>query len=153
MIQPVLSLKIAWIQVVGDHGPASAGQVVIENKGNQPAVLLNVYLECVVDKKPLDHTFGGLDESIIVPQSSTVASFDFEERWKDAKVRPEMGVGWALHVVVADIGRGVVLEYVYWPVLNLRICRVRYPIRVRIKYLQRSIKVAYLQLRRLIRAG
>lgn len=153
MIQPVLSLKISWSQIVGEREPASAGQVIIENQGNQPAVLLDVHLQCVVDRRPFDDTFGGLDENIIVPQSSAGVWFDFGERWKNAKARPEMGAGWALHVVAADIGRGVVLEYVYWPVLNLRICRVRYPIRVRIKYLRRSIKIAYLQFRRFIRAG
>ena len=138
MLQPELTLSVNWNGEA--YGPI--GSFVIKNDSSHPIIVLDAFCSCVAGKVPFTRTYEGLDEYVIAPGRSLEPVFDFKRRWIESGVQDATG-GFEICVVACDLGRAIHLEYRLWPVLGIRTCRLRYPPRVRLRYMKRNIAWKY----------
>jgi len=147
MLQPTLSLGIHYGKGHGDFAPE--GHFTINNLGSQPVVLLDVRLRCLpMGGSPLEKTYG--DDYIVSPHDVISREFSFRDELHPMMITT-VAYSYQLLVVAADVGRQVVAEYELLPVIGMQMCRLKYPMTVRWKYVVRSLKWRYYEIHSLFK--
>jgi hypothetical protein len=148
MLQPVLALQMQYTG--GSFAPN--GCFEIRNLGTQPVVLLDVRLRCFPwGAKSIQDVCDGLVDNIVPPEGIK-RGFDFSQELGSAQ-KAQGAYSYELLVVASDVGRQVVVEYGYLPVLEMHTCRRGEPLRVKLRYAARRLKHWYYRWQRRLSRG
>jgi hypothetical protein len=144
MLQPVLSVS-RFSQM--REGRNDNNNVLVKNLGNQPVVFLHVVLTChIFGHETIIRHEAGYRDHVLATQSHIIIPFDFSTELALDNIQPDF-CGFGIFIVVSDLSRQVVAQYVYAPVVGHLSCTLGYPIGLRWRNFNRIWIWRYSQLK------
>ena len=132
-------------------GKPTATYLYVKNLGTQPVVFLDFTVRCSPHGRSsiLDRQIR-MDDTILSGGDNITLDYDFSDQLSTVQVSSDM-CGYHALIVVSDLGRQVVLQYDYFQVSGITMCRLGMPMRVRWKYASRPWRWRYYRFKHWLR--